>query len=299
MEEITIKVPTKVENDLEGFNFFIDLYEDVKDIKNKRVILNFSKTRWFEANLTAVLGAILTDSKINNNVIIIDKISASIKRILRKNHFLKKLEIEDDLEDTYGTTIKYYEFSAEEKDEFQKYIKNEFLPKININMTEEFTKDFRVALEELFQNARLHGRCSSIYACGQFYFSHKTVKFTIVDLGDTIIENVKNKFNDNSIKADSAIEWATIDGNTTRKEGETGGIGLPLLIDFLQSNKGKMQIISSNGYWEKGYGERYSSCYKNEFPGTIVNIEVNVSDNKKYESKKEKRDLNKLIENIF
>lgn len=299
MKEITIKIPRKVENNLQGFEFFICLYEQVKDIKNKKVILNFSKTRWFEANLTAILGAILTNVKFNNNIIMITKISRSIKRVLRKNNFLKEMGILDKVDDTYETTIKYCGFNAQEKIEFQKYIKNEFLPKINIHMTQGFIKEFRVALEELFQNARIHGKCMTVYTCGQYYYMNEIVKFTMVDLGSTIIENVKNKLKDDNIKADYAIDWATIEGNTTRKEGETGGIGLPLLIEFIQNNKGKLQIVSSNGYWEDDGGNRYSHCFQNKFPGTIVNIDVNVSDNNVYASRKETNSSEKLIENIF
>ena len=57
--EIIIDMPHKIQNDKSSFEFLIyDLYNQTKDIKNSKIILNFKKTRWLEANLTAILGSI-------------------------------------------------------------------------------------------------------------------------------------------------------------------------------------------------------------------------------------------------
>lgn len=61
----------------------------------------------------------------------------------------------------------------------------------------------------------------------------------------------------------------------------------------------KRIYTSSNGYWEENCGYKSTCCYKNKFPGTIVNIEVNLSDKNMYLSKKEKTGFNKAVENIF
>ncbi len=296
MNEYTIIVPKKIENTVEGFEFLINFINEVKNIRNSKIIIDFSKTRWLEANLTAVLGAIFHFMFKNNNKINLYRISNSTRKVLEKNGFLQSFGLESSEEDVYETTIKYTKFKNEDRVEFQEYLKNEFIPKINLTMTKAFSKELRLNLEEVFQNARTHGRCNNIYVCGQYYYSQKKVKFTIVDLGVTILENVKNKFN-KELPADYAIDWATKDGNSTKID-ESGGIGLYQLREFLRENGGRTQIVSSNGYWEEYDNKITHVVYKNSFMGTIVNIEVDIND-KVYISKDEKNKINKIISNIF
>ena len=61
MSEIIINMPVQIKNDQSSFEFLIcDLYHKIINIKNSKIILNFKKTRWLEANLTSVLGSIFT-----------------------------------------------------------------------------------------------------------------------------------------------------------------------------------------------------------------------------------------------
>ena len=284
MDEIYIEIPKKIENNIEGFQFFCSLFQKMKKTKNSIINLDFNKTRWLEANLSSILGAIISVGTVNNKIKII-RISNSVSRILSKNSFLKKVGIKDEIEDTYGTTIKYAEFKETDRVKFQGYLKSEFIPGIKISMSE---------------NARIHGRCDNIHVCGQYFFQHKKVMFTIVDLGRTIVQNYNEYFCEN-ISAEKAIDWVTKDGNSTKDSDETGGIGLFQLREFLKENGGKIQIISSNGYWEECGDNIFMHIFNDIFDGTIVNIEVNVND-KFYLTENEKNDSNELIfdiDNIF
>ncbi|EHK2348594.1 hypothetical protein JJB67_14925 [Clostridium perfringens] len=299
MDEIYIEIPKKIENNIEGFQFFCSLFQKMKKTKNSIINLDFNKTRWLEANLSSILGAIISVGTVNNKIKII-RISNSVSRILSKNSFLKKVGIKDEIEDTYGTTIKYAEFKETDRVKFQGYLKSEFIPGIKISMSEKFKRKLRLNLEEVFQNARIHGRCDNIHVCGQYFFQHKKVMFTIVDLGRTIVQNYNEYFCEN-ISAEKAIDWVTKDGNSTKDSDETGGIGLFQLREFLKENGGKIQIISSNGYWEECGDNIFMHIFNDIFDGTIVNIEVNVND-KFYLTENEKNDSNELIfdiDNIF
>jgi len=112
----------------------------------------------------------------------------------------------------------------------------------------------------------------------------------------TILENVKRKLR-SEITSKDAIDWATKDGNST-KVGESGGIGLYQLREFLKENGGKIQIVSSDGYWQEYENEITQILYTKPFKGTIVDIEVDIND-KTYFSKDEKDMVNKQISNIF
>lgn len=298
MKDITIFVPKKIENDVEGFEFFIELYKVFKDYSDKQIILDFSKTRWLEANLSAILGAIVSFG-LNNNRIRLARVSKSVKKILIRNKFFKTFGLDDDLDDLYKTTIRYSQFRESDKIKFQKYLKEEFIPRIKLSMTDEFSKELRLNLEEVFQNARIHGKCDNIHVCGQYYYSNKKVKFTIVDLGKTIHQNYIEYFK-KEISDELAIYWATKDGNSTKDIDETGGIGLFQLCEFIKANGGKIQIISAKGYWEKNNDEVITYKYDYPFDGTIVNIEVNVTE-EVYSSKNERNnnEVVEEVENIF
>lgn len=298
MDEITISVPRKIENDIDGFEFFIELYKILKESYGKKIILDFNKTRWLEANLSAILGAILSFGLVNNKIGI-KRVSKSISKILIKNKFFKYFGIGEDLDDLYETTIKYAQFAESDKIKFQKYLKEEFIPRLNLSMSDEFSKELRGNLEEVFQNSRIHGKCDNIHVCGQYFYSNRKVKFTIVDLGKTIYQNYIEYFEE-EVSDEFAIDWATQDGNSTKDVDETGGIGLFQLCEFIRENGGKIQIVSAKGYWEENSNKIVTHKYEYPFDGTIVNIEVNV-DNKLYLSRNEKgnSEIYDEIDNIF
>lgn len=119
---------------------------------------------------------------------------------------------------------------------------------------------------------------------------------TIVDVGQTIHKNVNDfHFPLKEFDACMAIDWAIKYGNTT-KIGRTGGLGLSLILEFIKLNNGVMQIISSNGYWEYRGNRVRMGTLKNNFPGTIVNIEFNFDDSCFYQLKSE---VNLTMNDIF
>lgn len=294
---VVINIPEKLENNKSSFEFLIyDLHFKTKDIKNSNIILNFKKTRWLEGNLTAILGSIFYGILKNNNELSVQSINKSIGRVLHKNGFLESFGVSKSIEDTYDSTIKYTRFIPDDKINFQKYLKEVFIPKIKLKMTDDFTKELRLNLEEVFQNARTHGKCEHIFVCGQYFYLNKSVKFTIVDLGKTIPDNVRNKLG-HQIDDKNCIDWATKEGHSTKTD-TSGGIGLYQLSEFLKENEGKLQIVSSYGFWQQDEHSIQKENLEHPFCGTIVNIEVRIND-KVYLSSKEKNKQNHIINNIF
>lgn len=99
---------------------------------------------------------------------------------------------------------------------------------------------------ELFVNAQIHSGTENIYTCGQFFPYKNKIEFTVVDTGVGFKEKVNHKFN-RKLSAEQAIKWAVQDKNTTKDI--TGGLGLAMLKEFTDYNKGKIQIVSSDGYY--------------------------------------------------
>lgn len=122
---------------------------------------------------------------------------------------------------------------------------------------------------------------SGIFVRGQFYPQKQRLDFTISDAGIGIRENVK-RYTKRKVNSCNAIKWAMTEGHTTKSGSHPGGLGLKLLKDFVQLNKGKLQIVSNFGYYE--FNADGESCDKMDysFPGTCVNIEINTEDTSSY-----------------
>lgn len=58
--------PQNIRSSFEGYNVFIDFYNKTDDIFFDEIILDLKNTTWIEANLSAILGAIL--NKIENEL---------------------------------------------------------------------------------------------------------------------------------------------------------------------------------------------------------------------------------------
>jgi signal transduction histidine kinase len=136
------------------------------------------------------------------------------------------------------------------------------------------------AIYEIFVNAQIHSETTFIYTCGQFYPQKNKIEFSIVDTGIGFREKINRRFN-SQLSGDKAIAWAVQDKKTT-KEGISGGIGLAILKEFVEMNKGKMQIVSNDGFYELSDGSVESKTFQGEFPGTIVNLQFKTDDSSSY-----------------
>ena len=71
-------------------------------------------------------------------------------------------------------------------------------------------------------------------------------------------------------------------GNTTRQEKHIpSGLGFTLIRDFLKMNKGRIQIVSANGFWE----ESSKAIQSKELPflkGTAINMEFKLAEKRYY-----------------
>jgi len=282
-----ILIPKSICNNFDGYNELISIYNQLNESNEGELLLDFKETMCFEANLSAVLGAICSlveeDRKkrvINLNPTIID--------VFRRNLFLSDFDENLEPEDN-GTIITYRKFSPYKDIEFMEYIKNELLSKPDFPKHSRLLgKKINESIFELFENARTHGHSKTIFTCGQLYtgITPKRLDMTIVDLGNTIKYNV-NEYLGKEMAGHEAIAWAMKYGNTTKTGDISGGLGLDLIFEFIKLNKGKIQIISSDGFWEYRREEVETRVFDRPFPGTIANIEFNLEDEEYYVLKEE------------
>lgn len=284
------EIQNKVCSDFKGYSFLIELHNSLKDIKFETIILNFSDTTWFEANLCAVLGAIITDIQNNINNVKLINLQPNIEDIFSRNHFLASFG-GSKIPDYKDTTIKYRKNKLNEEKLIKEFLNSELLHKESFpKLSSAAQKEVIRSIFEIYSNAIIHGDCKHVYSCGQLYPTKKPprIDFTIVDLGRTIQRNVREFLNEDKSGKD-AIRWALEGTNTTKPKDEKipGGLGFKIIKDFVKLNKGKIQIVSSNGYWEYTHGEEVFNDLIQKFQGTVVNIEFNLNDDSFYFLKNE------------
>lgn len=296
---IKYSLPQFIKTDYDGYLELVKMYQRLKNYSNEEIEIDFCNVKWFEANLCAVLGAIETILNEKNNNIKYEHLSKAINNILFRNGFIGDYPIFN-RDFSTDTVVSFQRFEPHQDNAFNEYILTELLSKSDFPKHSQLLgKKISESIFEIFENARTHGKCNFIHTCGQYY-PRKTparLDITIVDIGQTIHKNVNDYFSDPTkiYSAHEAIAWAVKYGNTT-KRNRTGGLGLSLILDFIQKNDGVIQIISSDGMWEYKKRRTIMRSLSFPFPGTIVNIEFNFADLSYYRLKSE---INLTMNDIF
>lgn len=268
-----------IRTDKQGLEKLIEIYHIQPT--NNEIEIDMSSLNFLDANLIALFGAILLNKASENILIKITNIKDAIEDILKRNHFLGS---ENEYFSPFETAMEFKQFKSNEDIEFIEYVSNQLLNKSDFpKMEDDYKKRIRSKIQELFANAKEHGNAESIFCCGQHFPREKLIKFTMVNLGTTIKENV-NKFLNESKEAYEAIEWASKEGHSTASSNDnpTRGLGLSLLHDFVLNNNGKLSILSDDGYWYIANGKSSTDRVQKKFLGTIINLTVNVNDKKKH-----------------
>lgn|SRR5690625_85190 len=269
-----------IDNTFRSYQAIISFYTTYKNETFSNIHLEI-KT-FFSANMSAALGAVLDLLISDFNSIHFDHISPGIETILSKNEFLTYYG-RNKLEDYFGTTIKFQKIKPTDGRYFKNYVVSELFHNRSSDlpvMSAEVRHKIIEAIYEIFVNAQIHSETSSIYTCGQFFPNKNKIEFTIVDIGIGFRNKINRRFNA-KLTAVQAIRWAIKDKKTT-KEGITGGIGLPILREFIYENDGKMQIISNEGFYQYSKKGEFYQVFRGSFPGTIVNLQIRTDDQKNY-----------------
>lgn len=271
-----------IESNRSGFDAIACIAEATNMLLFDSVELDFSNCSFFEANMAAPFYAVIARLRNALNDISVVNLPSPVETILRKNHFLTVFNM-DALRDTNQTTIPFKIFKLHAGEQFSEYLDAYMKGRGIPSMSPALTKRFRQSLLEIFQNAAIHSQSKyGVFTCGQFYPQKHRLDFTISDAGIGIRENVRRYTGKKKMSSCAAIEWALTEGNTTKTGKQPGGLGLKLIKDFIQMNKGKLQIISRFGYYEFTTTGDQIVKMEHDFPGTCVNIEINTADRGNY-----------------
>ena len=272
-----------IDTSYDCYNQLISLYNDNKHKFLDTIEISFDQ--WFGANMSAALGGILDKLVSNFNTIIFVDIPPNIRTIIQKNGFLSYYGHQL-IPDSNNTTIKFLKLKPTDGRFFNRYVVDELLVRPELpGMSAMLKKKITESIYEIFINAQIHSESDFIYTCGQFFPKKHKIEFTITDSGIGFKNKVNKRFGKN-LSSVQAIKWATTDGHST-KIGISGGIGLALLKEFALRNKGKIQIISDDGFYQFSAQGEETRLFQSPFPGTVVNVEFCTNDTASYALKSE------------
>lgn len=292
-----VYLPSKITSHIDGYELLLRIHNDMSHYFGEMIGISFKNVFWFEANLVAILAAIIEDLEDRHNIVkLIDSEYFRQKNdILFRNGFFPQHGITHSSLFDSSTQIPYKKFKEGEAQQYNDYIQKELIDNKDFpRHSDRLGNEIKRNIFELFENARTHGRCKHIHTCGQFYPTRKKLHITIVDTGKTIVSNVRD-FHGYEMIPSQCIEWAMETGNTTKVGNTPGGLGLGLIFEFININKGKMQVVSSNGYWELREGKIYKADINFSFSGTISNLEFDLSADNHYSLADEIPELNNIF----
>lgn len=271
---LTIKIPT-INDRLKDFDALFSLWQ-LTNANNVEVTLDFSQCESLRQNAVAFLGGLANLIKSRGGRIEFrwESLKVDVRRNLGRQGFIHRFAGGKSKKGWHS--IPYREDKKLEKNDLIEYLKEHWIGKDWVHISELAQEAIIGTVLEIYSNAFDHGKSDvGIFSCGQHYVKGKELKLTVVDFGVGIPSNVRLYLKDNSFPASEAIKWAVKPGNSTKpKTDAPGGVGLGLLKDFIQINKGHLEIFSHEGYLFIG-SERETYSQRNVFfEGTLVNIKL-------------------------
>ena len=218
----------------------------------------------------------------NLNTVKLTNIQIDVSRILRRNGFLSHYGGAA-LPDRFNTTMPYQRFETTGRHAFASHIEHELrFPDRLPSMSRQLLTKFFQNIIEVFDNAATHSQSAlGIFSCGQRFSRKNRMVFTVVDLGIGMRTNIARHLGQDLSSTD-AISWAIQKHHSTRRKEMLGGLGLTLLLNFIELNGGSVQIVSDDGYWRKSANRVLSQKLQHPFPGTAVTVEINTADTSSY-----------------
>ena len=83
--------PRHLRSNFDGYSNFIELLRFLQESTDTNFIISFEKTEIFEANLSAILGAIIDNANEQQKTVEYSDIRSTIKDVFELNNFLKVL----------------------------------------------------------------------------------------------------------------------------------------------------------------------------------------------------------------
>ncbi|MEN4386153.1 ATP-binding protein [Streptococcus pyogenes] len=278
MATYTIKVPAEIKPDYQYLLLLnIEFISTIsKATKFDTILFDFSRTNWIDAEMTVVLSMMfeLALQTANEVTVMIEIMPEKVKTILQKNNFFPFYGIGEKLVDTFNTTITFFANTPSNDILIHEYIQEKVFAAIGNKISKDFLKEVSYCIFEIVHNVRDHSESDRFYICGQHYPKTGILRLAISDLGIGLPAKVKQR-NPHITSDIEAVEWAFVDGNTTKRRKE-GGVGLYSIKDLLHQ-RGQLKLISNQAYYSiSPTGITINQTMPERFRGTLLWIEFDI-----------------------
>jgi hypothetical protein len=259
-----------------GFKKLMGFYHHAVSNPGATYQLDFGSISFFDANMSAILMAILDKLKIDNrNRFQIDEEQINTRcEVLRRNGFISSLNGSSNKDgDIRKSTVQLMTFHPTDADKFVSYIENDFLKHRGLDgkLDEPDAQKIKESYLEIFANVDLHAETNRpLYTCGQYYPTKRQFKFTLTDVGVGFLKKIGQKYP--KVKTyEDAIDWA-LKGHSTKSGTTKGGTGLQGILKYCLQTKGEFHIVSGDCYWVFT-GTKIAKFYlERHFCGTTVHL---------------------------
>lgn len=284
-KEVIIEIPLNIQTEKSTYEFLANFAQQLKSTTCDTLIIDMSKVQFVASNQFAVLGCLLDDfvRKNEKTTIRLKGLNNIIIDMIRKNGFYVHCGLEP-LPDLHNTVVPYKIFDVQDIKKYESYLtlkifSREDLPPMSLQY-KHMIQDY---LLEAFKNVNDHTTSTFVYTCGQFFPKSGLLYFTIVDSGETIPYNVTRYLQKHgSCLSCSSLQWALQEGTSTLDDAGPRGVGLYLIKDFINSNQGRITIISGTECYEFSNSKERYLTFEHSFPGTIVTLAFNLNDKTYY-----------------
>lgn len=275
---MSIDFPKKLQNNQKGCNFLINVYLKIIYQYDNNVILNFTETRVFDTSLLVFIDLVENECRISNK---------KIKAILPNGDQVIQKNISNILFDIYATNkSSFFKPRCIVGNSNLHEVESLLIKDLKILDLQEYDK-IKIIISEIKANIQMHVADEETGCKGYISAYHDVANEKIIVSIANNIRSIKETlalkkmlFSDEL----AAISWCLKKKNSTRKEEETGGLGLYLLRKYLSEIGGEMSIISGNTYVslkrqlynlkdENDFKFEDVDLYKNNLLGTIFVIE--------------------------
>ncbi len=275
--EIVISIPWSIGDAPSDFTKLCQIWEQVQG-HDLDVMLDFSQTNFLRPNAIAFFGGMvrLVQARGGRVKTTGSQISERLRSYLWYSEFLPTFLPQQYPTIQWPTVVPFREHRELDPLVIRKYLTEKWLKQEWIDASPRLRQVIIEHVSEIYTNAFEHAQSPiGVLSCGQYYPKLKQLALCVVDFGQGVATNVRRFLKNDTMEVTDVLKWAFSESMSTKMDqGISRGMGLHLLKNFVQMNKGTLQIYSNDGRVLIDEKKEVYEDFSPAFRGTIVQINL-------------------------
>jgi hypothetical protein len=261
----------------EGYEGLFRFWSAIRENTPKEVILSFKGCNYLGPEAVAFLGGVVRKLQADGHLVTFrrETLMPALKASLIGNGFLSAFQLH--AHKRSKNSVPFQEHKTRDHIGFVKYLEEYLFGNNWVHLSEELQGAVVSKLCEAYLNVFEHSQSSvGLFCCGQHFPGKRQLRFSLVDFGVGIANNVR-RFSEHvhkkpaaGLRADVCLKWAFQAGATTQSGGR--GLGLDLIRNFVHVNDGSLNMYSHEGFALANKEGLFFDSRTVYFEGTLVSI---------------------------